>query len=126
MAETTTVDNIENNSELSRHAKEASISNAFDNFPPTIFPDPEHTPETTSQETPIVPAQNDSTQVPPSIMHLEIDARKYQWWKLKDQVKITEVVRAIELNFKDDHTRSVTKVRYKTCVYKLETDNYEQ
>ena len=60
-----------------------------------------------------------------TISHMEIDTRRYEWWN--NPVKLIEVIKAIEVEFREDYTKSVTAMKGNLYgLFKLDSDDYEQ
>ena len=72
------------------------------------------TTETVTDENP-VPSNDD-------IMHMDIDCRKAVWWK--NQVKVGEVMEAVEELHSDDFSKAVNYVRGVRGVFKVDADDY--
>ena len=89
------------------------------------------TPSTTNEEANVTGNEiqtqeeitGNDTQIQEEIQHLEIDTRRAEW--ALDKVKLIEVIRAIEVEYSQDYTKSVSAMRGPLIgIFKLDADDY--
>ena len=66
----------------------------------------------------------DETPQQENIVYIEIDCRKAIWWN--SQVKIGEVMEAVEKEHSEDYTKSVNYLRGQLGVFKIQSDDYKR